>query len=737
MSRRSRGGTKTGASDDETRDLAARLAPNAVARGFFGSAGDQVADEDDLLASYNIDLDASRGDGNNSDQSLSPLSLPSSMLDDSDNGDIHAAALEAVRGGKGAAAGGSAGGGATSGVAGAQLNLYPSRLQNLEQEVARLAHEKELLAVDLARERKRYNEDVTALRRRNRSDFGEVRSKQAELEAEIPVLRSRLAHTKDQLRNVEISAALFEELDRMPEHELSVREFVAVQTHRLLKRERTEAERARREVETLRASLTREVEDATRKLMEASHRAKAAEDREALQRVELERVEESLAAAVRRATGAEERARELHQKGEAHDSLLARVEAAERERAAASHRAEVLETSQAALTRDRETATSRALELERRVEVLEVDKAYLQREAESAAARAGRLEQELNQVREQRRELLEASQRQLEEVAREKTAARQSYEDRLTSELRKLRDESAGEVARVRELQEQVHAREVASLREARAAAVDRARAADGELSDLRSAHELLRSELERVRTDRDAALAESRGQVRLKEFELERSGIVADEQAQALLQARHDAQRHEKRFEVLREEYSKLEQLLARERVEHEAVLAVEREKVQAYEDLELELDQAVLQGGGGEAGAAGAMGPLLPASARRRVKQSVALAQRLVRAQNECRSAKARVDEQAAELERCREQLRAANATMDNVGQPQSYFLGKTRQLGDKVAELQARADELKIELTRANRTSEHLRAENAKLREELRAVLTNRETFRVSSA
>ena len=64
-----------------------------------------------------------------------------------------------------------------------------------------------------------------------------------------------LEHTKATLQNLEVSSALFVELDRMPESQLSIREYVLVQVHRLIKKERDEAERSRRETESLRTTV--------------------------------------------------------------------------------------------------------------------------------------------------------------------------------------------------------------------------------------------------------------------------------------------------------------------------------------------------------------------------------------------------------------------------------------------------------------------------------------------------
>ena len=62
-------------------------------------------------------------------------------------------------------------------------------LANAEEQCRRLAHEKELLQMDLQRARARYRNDMNSLRTESKAQMEAVRSKQAQLEAELPVLR--------------------------------------------------------------------------------------------------------------------------------------------------------------------------------------------------------------------------------------------------------------------------------------------------------------------------------------------------------------------------------------------------------------------------------------------------------------------------------------------------------------------------------------------------------------------
>ena len=287
--------------------------------------------EEALLAEYNIPDNFDSMEEDNNTHSNSPLSLPSSMLDSDDEGYTAAVASSQQDNNYQPSA-------IMSGIS----ESFTTKLARMEQELSRLAHEKELLTGDLVRERKKHRDDVASLRRRNRSDFGQVRSKQAELEAEVPILRTRLEHTKATLQNLEVSSALFAELDRMPESQLSIREYVLVQVHRLIKKERDEAERSRRETESLRTTVARNKSDSDRKAMELQHRATATEDRCELQRKELERMQKEKAELAATLATSSDIVASLRSKGASYDVVHTRATTLEREVETTRHRSELV-----------------------------------------------------------------------------------------------------------------------------------------------------------------------------------------------------------------------------------------------------------------------------------------------------------------------------------------------------------------------------------------------------------
>eukprot|EP00949_MAST-11_sp_MAST-11-sp1_P001490 g1490.t1 len=704
-----------------------------VERGIISQTGSDVLRSRLLVGDDDDEEDHEEYSGG----SESPLSLPSSMMNSDEDfiiGNTDDAAASAdlrariARMPTSSTFGAVVGGGAGSGVAG--------NLALLHAQLAEAQKEKDLLLTDLQRERQRYHDDVVALREQRRSEMKAVREKQIELEAEIPVLRSHMKQARDEFRELEISSAAYEELRRMPEEKLTLREFVVVRVHRMLQEARDEAERARLAADTMRREYASAAEEAQRRALDDAQRVRAAEEREALLRNDIEALEAAGGERARRLAAATADVQELRSKGEAYDRLAARESALQREVEGLRSAAALAEESVASLRKEKDDAHAKLLDAAQRIEVLEVDKSYLEREGDARGARVSSLEAELAREREMTRELRAAKVAFHEELVKEKDDARRGYEARLSAEVQRLAEKSEAEMARLRETSEDVYERQNATLRQAKVEATEAARAAEMRLRELSAAHEELQLRAVKADSDHQAQLAELRGQLKMKAFELERSRLTMDEQGTTLKQSQVEMERMAARFDVLREEFAKLEASGARDRIEMEAQLAVERERVSGYEQLEIELDRAVVgsasgdgSGSGGGDGEGEGYNLAMPIHARRRVKQSIALAQKLIKAQNKCRELESSLVRMEDENMALRAQLGAAERAVDGAGQPHQYFVSRIREQEAETLQHQRTASTASRDLAHSQDECNRLRGENGRLKVELQKLLGDR--------
>ena len=110
-------------------------------------------------------------------------------------------------------------------------------------------------------------------------EMEEVRLAQSRIEAEIPLLRSRLATSKAEMHDLSISESLYHELKQQHEESLSLREYILVNTFEIVNPLKRDLEVARKELETMREALVSAQDSHERELRQTSSRILSAESK--------------------------------------------------------------------------------------------------------------------------------------------------------------------------------------------------------------------------------------------------------------------------------------------------------------------------------------------------------------------------------------------------------------------------------------------------------------------------
>ena len=369
---------------------------------------------------------------------------------------------------------------------------------------------------------------------------------------------------------------------------------------------------------------------------------------------------------------------------------------------------------------------------QRQVDVLQTDKEYLQKEADVARDACRRAERDADDARARERD--GAFER--DELRGELSRARagKTMEERLSGALKAMEAQNRKEMDEVKSSASALWERERRGLEEARTMAVaDAARLRD-ELDATRREREGLLAERASTRSSHESELSELRSELKIKQFELGRLNASHAERQAELEQAKIEAEMRMKRFDVLQTQFSSLEAAAAKQADEFDASLAQEREKVHAYEQLELELDSAILHAARSQDGAdpaleatgrgdmdgadgskcdgdginveddcvpgsgameravdaleggtrqraganlAGGLLPSIPTRARRRVRQSILLAQKVLRLEKQCRTLQVELADARKAETAAREALALAEQRLGLLPQPQRYLM------------------------------------------------------------
>ncbi len=271
---------------------------------------------------------------------------------------------------------------------------------------------------------------------------------------------------------------------------------------------------------------------------------------------------------------------------------------------------------------------------------------------------------------------------------------------------------------------EELHARQLEQMREARDLARADADKWQTRHAEVRRQHEQLLAGVARERGEVEAALANARADVRLKTFEAERLGMQCE---QALGDARRDALQADaarEKLELLKGEYYELQAREVARSSEAESRLRQCEEKLAAYEALEAELDRAVLASGG-----APPAGVSVPTSAKRRLAQSLSLSRDLLAARRDADAKGAEVRAAQDELERLREQVTLAQRRARLAHSPQQHLIDQLEGAEARAKQCEADAKGARAEAEVARAALGTARQQHKLLKSDLERLLQQR--------
>ncbi|GBG29221.1 Hypothetical Protein FCC1311_054432 [Hondaea fermentalgiana] len=629
----------------------------------------------------------------------------------------------------------------------------------LLEELEAVRYEKRLLEVNFKRMEQSAAQRLRETTRRYEAQVRTLKERVQSAERGLPELRRRLdASRADFAGGIQCSASQYEQLQKLSEDELTVRELVLVKVFELTASLRAQLAEATTQQERAIAAKT---------ALEA--RTESAEARLESERARLQararELESDLARAQDEATQFKDKHLEalrqldkVREDSERTGALRARISDLERELAQAR---QVGNGAVAHGEATQQTLALKASELEhalRDLELVKQDKNYLAREADARKLEAARLTSELGREQDRVQSLqvrLDEAREHLHEGLQQ---ARSEYEERLSREVDAMRNEHNKQIAQLKEVQLETAEREARAMRAAREEAIVDAGHLRAQLSDAQTALDEARVELATKDASNEAALARARGELNRRVFEIETLSATVDAKMAALRKLEIENEMLRSKFDILRDDFAALESSTAKTIVERTARIATLEEKVHAYEALELELDAAVVEQAklraeaveepreetaapaAGDAklafdaqsentkgmvanasAAASRFSAQLPIAAQRRVQQSVLLAEKLVRTERELEASKRHARELEAALRSTQAEAHAAADVAASATQPQAYLLEKLKDRDNalerahrEARELQTSLQALRAELAKVEATRDGLHAD-----------------------
>ncbi|NXH24243.1 PIBF1 factor, partial [Myiagra hebetior] len=607
---------------------------------------------------------------------------------------------------------------------------YLTKIEELEEKLNDAIHQKQLLSLRLDSQLALQQEDARKHQALMKQEMETILLRQKQLEETNHQLRERAGDIRRSLRDLELTDECYEKLKSLPEDQLSIPEYVSVRFYEVVHSLRKELSDLQMKKESLTEELsgyrsqlkclTESYEDERRSRSELEVRC---------QRLTLELAD----------------TKQLIQQGdyrqENYDKVKGERDVFEHELAELRRKHEILEVSYKTQTKERNDLAKELATVQQSLNLLQKDKDYLNRQNMELSVRCAHEEDRLERLQIQ----LEDAKKAREEMYEKYVASRQvivdhykaEYEKRLHEELEQIRLKTNQEIEQLRSTSKEMYERENRNLREARDNAVaEKERAVTAEKDSLRKYDQLL-EQYRQMQLGTESKVAELLHQSKLKSFETEHVQLMQQETAKNLSQCQMECEKYQRKLEVLTKEFYSLQSSSETRIIELQTQNSEFQARLDTYEKLEKELDEIILQTAEMEDEIEAervlfsyGYGANVPTTAKRRLKQSVHLARRLLQLEKQNSLLVKDLEHQKEQVIQISQELDRANSLLNQAQQPYKYLIETVQQRDSQISLQKEHIAQLERDVGLLNKEKTALLRVKNQMAADLERLLNDRE-------
>ncbi|NWY73403.1 PIBF1 factor, partial [Erithacus rubecula] len=607
---------------------------------------------------------------------------------------------------------------------------YLTKIEELEEKLNDATHQKQLLSLRLDSQLALQQEDARKHQALMKQEMETVLLRQKQLEETNHQLRERAGDIRRSLRDLELTDECYEKLKSLPEDQLSIPEYVSVRFYEVVHSLRRELS----DLQMKKESLTEELSGYRSQL---KCLAESYED-ERRSRSELE-------VRCQRLTLELADTKQLIQQGDYrqqnYDKVKCERDVFEHELSELRRNYEILEASYKTQTKERNDLAKELATVQQSLNLLQKDKDYLNRQTMELSVRCAHEEDRLERLQIQ----LEDAKKAREEMYEKYVSSRQvivyqykaEYEKRLHEELEQIRLKTNQEIEQLRSTSKEMYERENRNLREARDNAVaEKERAVIAEKDSLRKYDQLL-EQYRQMQLGTESKVAELLHQSKLKSFETEHVQLLQQETAKNLSQCQMECEKYQRKLEVLTKEFYSLQSSSETRIIELQTQNSEFQARLDTYEKLEKELDEIILQTAEMEDEVEAervlfsyGYGANVPTTAKRRLKQSVHLARRLLQLEKQNSMLVKDLEHQKEQVTQISQELDRANSLLNQAQQPYKYLIETVQQRDSQISLQKEHITQLEKDVSLLNKEKTALLRVKNQMAADLERLLNDRE-------
>ncbi|XP_035417117.1 progesterone-induced-blocking factor 1 [Cygnus atratus] len=607
---------------------------------------------------------------------------------------------------------------------------YLTKIEELEEKLNDAIHQKQLLSLRLDSQLALQQEDARKHQALMKQEMETILLRQKQLEETNHQLRERAGDIRRSLRGLELTDDCYEKLKSLPEDQLSIPEYVSIRFYEVVHSLRKELSDLQVKKETLTEELsgyksqlkcvTESYEDERRSRSELEVRC---------QRLTLELAD----------------TKQMIQQGdyrqENYDKVKCERDAFEHELSELRRKYEILEVSHKVQAKEINDLSKELTTIQQSLNLLQKDKDYLNRQNMELSVRCAHEEDRLERLQVQLEDAKKAREEMYEKYVASRDHYKTEYEKRLHEELEQLRLKTNQEIEQLRSTSREMYERENRNLREARDNAVaEKERAVIAEKDALRKYDQLL-DQYRQMQLGTESKVAELLHQSKLKSFESEHVQLMQQETAKNLSQCQIECEKYQRKLEVLTKEFYSLQSSSETRIIELQTQNSEFQARLDTYEKLEKELDEIIMQTAEVEDEVEAervlfsyGYGANVPTTAKRRLKQSVHLARRLLQLEKQNSLLVKDLEHQKEQVTQISQELDRANSLLSQVQQPYKYLIETVQQRDSQISLQKERIAQLEKDVSLLNKEKAALLRVKNQMAADLERLLTHREELAV---
>ncbi|XP_016523465.1 progesterone-induced-blocking factor 1 isoform X3 [Poecilia formosa] len=603
---------------------------------------------------------------------------------------------------------------------------HMSKVEELEEKLNDAIHQKQVLSLKLDSQLKLAQEENKKQQALRKQEMETILLRQRQLEETNRQLCEKAGELRRSLRDLDIPRDRYQELRGVPDDRISIQEYVAMRFYEAVTPLRSQLAQLGEQRSYLAEEL--DVHRNKMKLLMESYE----EERRLRSELELRSQRLTLELA-----DTKQNIQQGDYRRENYPNIKRERDDFETELKELKRKFETVDLSHAALTRERDTLSNEVATLQQSVTLLQKDKEYLNRQNMELSIRCAHQEDRVDRLQVQLEDTKKARENTYEKYVASRDYYKSEYESKLREELENIRLKTSQEIENLQRSSRELYERENRNLREARDNAVlekDRAAAAE---KDAQARYDQLLEQFRQLQLGTDSRVAELSSQAKLHSFEAERAHLLKEETAKALAQCQVECEKQQKKLELLTQEFYRLQTSSEKRVAELQAQNAEQASRLETYEKLEQELDQVTMQAAEieNEEEAERVLfsygyGANVPTTAKRRLKQSVHLARRVLQLERQNTLLRRDLDRHQNQTGQMSQELSAANQLLQQTQQPYSFLIDTVREKDAAIRALRERVSSLEDDVSSLRKERNALQQVKNDMAADLERLLNNKE-------